>query len=254
MKIPLSLRLASVIVCAASSLADPSAGDQSLPAPLAPGQSAPQANIRVELQVVAVPEQVGIPLVAEMKAKGKIEAANDKVQAMLGKGTAKLVGWSIVMTRSGLRAICEAIKEIRYATEYAPPTVGFEQGVSAESEIKVEPKIDVTSLAGVPTSFETRNAGVTLEVEAILQPDGKMIDLNLVPQHVRLKGFNKVMIEGAARTGKVIVEQPQFDSNKVTTSLTLQSGQRVLMGVYPTDDPPKHLEFFILKVETVPVD
>jgi len=26
------------------------------------------------------------------------------------------------------------------------------------------------------------------------------------------------------------------------------------MGVYRTDDPPKHIEFFILKAEAIPVE
>jgi general secretion pathway protein D len=92
---------------------------------------------------------------------------------------------------------------------------------------------------------------VTLEVEPTLGPDGKTIDLNIVPQHVRLKGFEKVTVEGGGHRGKVIVEQPQFETNKITTSLTVQSGERVFLGVYPTTDPPKHLEFFILKAEVM---
>ena len=37
----------------------------------------------------------------------------------------------------------------------------------------------------------------------------------------------------------MVVEQPQFDTKKVTTSLTLRSGQRVLLGVFPTEEVPK---------------
>lgn len=219
-----------------------------------PAVKAVEPNIRIELQVVAIPEKIGIPLAAEMKKKEKIEGANARIQEMLAKGTAKLVGWPILTTRSGQRAVFEGIKEIRYATEYSPPTVGISPDVPADAAIKVVPTVDVTTFDGIPTAFETRNTGVTLEVEPVLSSDGKTIDLNMVPQHVRLKGFHKVTIEGAARKGKVIVEQPQFDTNKVTTSLTMRNGQRMLLGVYPTDEPPKHLEFFILKVEAIPVE
>lgn len=211
-------------------------------------------NIRIELQVVAIPEQIGIQLATEMKSKDKIEAAHARIQQMLAKGTAKLIGWPIVTTRSGMRAVIEDIKEIRYATEYHPPTVSINPNTPVEPAIKVAPTVDVVTFEGVPSAFETRNTGVTLEVEPVLKEDGKAIDLNIVPQHVRLEGFHKITIEGAARKGKVIVEQPEFKTNKVTTTVTMQSGQRILMGVYPTEDPPKHLEFFILKVEAVPVE
>jgi hypothetical protein len=211
-------------------------------------------NIRIELQVVAIPEQIAIPLVAEMKKKEKIEAANTRIQELLAKGTAKLVGWPIIITHSGQRAVCEAIKEIRYAAEYNPPTVSVSPNVPADAPAKIGPTVDLTTFEGIPTGFETRNTGVTFEVEAVLGPDGKTIDLNMVPQTVRLKGYRKVTIEGAARKGKVVVEQPQFDTNKLTTSLTVRSGERVLLGVYPIEDPPKHLEFFILKAEAIPVE
>jgi hypothetical protein len=243
----------------------------------------PQPNVRIELQVVAIPEQIGFPLAAEMKQKEKIEAANTRIQELLAKGTAKLIGWPIIITRSGQRAVSEGIKEIRYADEYEPPTVSVAPNFGgdpaprpapgpaapgaadnpspptppvppAEPIIKIAPTVDVTTFEGVPTGFQTRNTGVTLEVEPTLSADGKTIELNLVPEHTRLKGFNKVTIEGAARKGKVVVEQPEFHTNKITTSLTLRNGERVLMGVYPTDDPPKHLEFFILKAEALPVE
>jgi Flp pilus assembly secretin CpaC len=221
----------------------------------APAQAAaPLPNIRIELQVVAVPEQIGLPLAAEMKSKDQIEAANTRIQQMLAKGTAKLIGWPIVTTHSGIRAVVEDIQELRYATEYVPPTVSVSPNMPTDSTIKVVPSVDVTTFEGVPSAFETRNTGVTLEVEPVLKEDGKTIELNIVPQHVRLKEFRKIIVEGAARKGKVVVEQPVFDTRKVTTSMAMQSGQRMLMGVYPTDAPPKHLEFFILKVEVIPIE
>lgn len=229
-------------------------GANALAAPVGPNDWTASPNIRIEIQIVAIPEPLSVAFINEMKDKTKIEAAYVKVQDLLAKGTAKLIGWPMAITRSGQRAIIEAIHEIRYATEYAPPTVGVNPDVAADAEVKVEPKLDVTALAGLPSAFETRNAGVTLEVEPVLGPDMKTIDLNIVPQHVRLKGFEKVTLEGAAGRTKTIVEQPRFDTMKVTTSVTMLSGHRLLLGVFRTDDPPKHFEFFILKVETVPVD
>jgi hypothetical protein len=224
-----------------------------------PADAALKPNVRIEVQIVAIPEAIAIPLTTELKDKAKIEGACAKVQELLDKGVGKLIGWPIVTTRSGQRAVIEAVKEIRYATEFSPPTVQVQPGVPIDAKVKVAPEVDLTALEGVPATFETRNAGVTFEVEPVLADDGKTIELNLVPQHVRLDGYHKTELESSAPKSsapkmKASVEQPEFHTNKITTSISIQSGQHMLLGVYPTNDPPKHLEFFILKAEVVPVE
>ncbi len=172
---------------------------------------------------------------------------------MLAHGTAKLVGWPMLTTQSGQRAVIESIDEFRYATEYATGGVGVyisEEHAEPGAKLKQAPEtITGTEFNSVPSVFETRNTGVTLEVEPTLSADDKIIQLNLVPQHVRLVKMNKVSIEREQTHEKVSVEQPEFDTMKTTTTLSLKSGERVLMGVYVTSDPPDHLELFILRAE-----
>ena len=91
--------------------------------------------------------------------------------------------------KAAQRAVCEAITEVRYATEYAAPTVAVTANSPANTKLK--PTVDITALEGIPSAFETRNAGVTLEVEPVLGPDGKTIDLNIVPQDVRAQRLRK---------------------------------------------------------------
>ena len=206
-------------------------------------------NVRIEMQIVAIPDEIAVPLVTELMDEKKIESAYAKIQVLLAKGTAKLIGWPIVTTKPGQKAIVEAVDEIRYATEYDPPTVSFTPNVKTSEPVKIEPKADMTLFEGIPKTFETRNTGVTLEVEPVLSPDAKMIALSVATQHVRLKGFNKITLEKSATGGKVTVEQPEFDTMKLTTELNLRNGQRILMGVFRVSDPAKHIEFFILKAE-----
>lgn len=135
----------------------------------------------------------------------------------------------------------EAVSEIRYVGEYDGPRAPLPPGPG--------PTELTTS-----TAFETRNAGITLEVEPVVSADSKIISLSLVPQHLRLEGFHKVTIEGPGTKGRVVLEQPQFDMMKVTTSLTLRNGQRVLLGVYRVSPPSRELELFILKAEAKTVE
>ena len=132
--------------------------------------------------------------------------------------------------------------------------MSFTPSFNAAETLKIEPKADVTLFEATPTTFETRKVGITLEVEPVVSPDGKTIKLDLVPEHVRLKDYHKVTVEKPSTGGKVVVEQPEFDTMKVTTSLTLKNGQRVLMGVFRVSEPPKHLEMFLLKAEAKKVE
>jgi hypothetical protein len=102
---------------------------------------------------------------------------------------------------------------------------------------------------GTPTAFETRNVGVMLEIEPVLGPDGRTIDISLVPQHVRFLGMRKAIVEHTGTEDKVIVEQPEFLTNKVTTSIQVVDGEHTLLGVFKVNDPPGTVELFILHTQ-----
>ena len=94
-----------------------------------------------------------------------------------------------------------------------------------------------------PTAFETRNTGVTLEVDPVLGADEFTIDLNLAPEVVEFDGFinygspistaSTNLLTGAPE--RVIVtdnriEMPIFNVRKVTTQVTVWDGQTVALG------------------------
>jgi hypothetical protein len=210
-------------------------------------------NIFVELQIVAVPREIAMPLIRDLMDKEKIEGAYLRIQELLEKKTAKLIGWPMVTTQSGQRGVIEAIQEFRYATEYSPGVVDFYVPEGAGAAVgpykKLPPEIDQTQFNGTPTAFETRNIGVTFEVQPTLSADEKTIAMTIVPQHIRLNKMTKSTVEKEKTHEKIVVEQPEFDTMKTYTTLTVKSGERILMGVYPTSEPPDHMELFILHAE-----
>ena len=105
-----------------------------------------------------------------------------------------------------------------------------------------------------PTAFETRNVGVTFEVEPNIQTNGRTIDLNLVPQHTRLRGMRKVTTDGPRPGDQVVVEQPEFVTHKVTTSLSVEDGDTTLLGVFSVIDMPGQIELFILRTRIKRID
>ncbi len=214
---------------------------------------ADEFNIQFDLQIVAIPEAVAIPIVPDFLDPAKIEAANTQVQTLLADGKATLIDWMIMNTKSGQRAVIQNIDEIRYATGYNAGHVQVTVNADADAGNIVKPKIDAQGFDPVPSEFETRHTGTTLEVEPVLSPDHKLIDLNLVPQRVWLHRWNKVTIEREEPKTKVVVEQPEFHTNKLQTSLTLKNGQRTLLGIFKVAQPAGHIVFFILRVEAKPV-
>ena len=111
-----------------------------------------------------------------------------------------------------------------------------------------------------PSNFETRNTGVTLEVEPVVGPDGVTIDLNLVPQVVEFEGFINYgspiktvnprysdflhprflgcLLTSITLTDNVI-NQPIFSTRKVTTSVSVWDGQTVVLGGLMREDVQK---------------
>jgi hypothetical protein len=116
---------------------------------------------------------------------------------------------------------------------------GGEEFVNTESQ----------AFEAIPTTFETRNLGITLEIEPIVSTDGRTIDLSLVPQHVCLLGMRKTEIELKSSRKKVVVEQPEIMSIRLTTSLQVKDGEHTLLGVFKINGPVDHMEFFILHTQ-----
>lgn len=129
-----------------------------------------------------------------------------------------------VTTRSGNRATIEIVREFRYPTEFS-----------------------VAQDSGVPTplAFDTKNTGVTLKIEPLITPDGRIL-CEMEPEVVEFLGFinygasqpgrtsskgdalTEALIPGA-ETGQTL-NQPVFQTRKAQTAVSLRSGETVLFG------------------------
>ena len=116
------------------------------------------------------------------------------IRALDQKKGVDLLSAPRVTTKSGQRAVIEVIREFRYPTEFDPPQIpqnfgSLGGGTLAGGQITGGASGAFPVTPTTPTAFETRNTGVTLEVEPVIGPDGYTIDLNLVPQVVEFEGF-----------------------------------------------------------------
>lgn len=227
------------------------------------------AQVTFDLLVVDLPDASAFTLVPELRDPRRAAKAVQRVMKMIAEKKATLVGWPIITTKSGIRAMAEQLGEFRFAAQYDAPGHATITEVYPDSAgtpgapiVPVDPKdsplespkpakITTTdgTQGGIPTTFDTRNLGVTLEIEAVLGPDPAFIETNLALQHIRFLGMKKIEIEQKGSGKKTIVEQPQFATNKVTTSLTIKDGDYSLLGVFKLPESPGQIELFILHSE-----
>lgn len=161
------------------------------------------------------------------------------IRALSQKKGVDLLSAPSVMARSGQRAKIEVIREFIYPTEYDPPEIPNQVGGGiGGGSVEVFPVTPAT-----PTAFETRNTGVTLEVDPVLGADEFTIDLNLAPEVVEFDGFINYgspistsatnLLTGAPEQVIITenrIEMPVFNTRKVTTQVTIWDGQTVALG------------------------
>jgi general secretion pathway protein D len=171
------------------------------------------------------------------------------IRALNQKKGVDLLSAPKVTTKSGQRAVIEIVREFRYPTTFTPPQVpSISGGTGGTGTVSIEVVTPTT-----PQTFETRNTGVTLEVEPVVGPDGVTIDLNLVPQVVEFEGFinygsaifgvNPNNISGMTVPTVLltnnVINQPIFSTRKVTTSVSVWDGQTVVLGGLMREDVQK---------------
>ncbi|HWY50742.1 MAG TPA: Amuc_1098 family type IV pilus outer membrane protein [Chthoniobacterales bacterium] len=181
------------------------------------------------------------------------------IRALNQKKGIDLLSAPKITTKSGQRAVIEIVREFRYPTQFTEPKVPDIQGRGSSTSTSTTIALPVVG-PSTPSNFETRNTGVTLEVEPVVGPDGVTIDLNLVPQVVEFEGFinygspiktvNPALLGFSPTTllGTTtqaitltdnVINQPIFSTRKVTTSVSVWDGQTVVLGGLMREDVQK---------------
>jgi general secretion pathway protein D len=169
------------------------------------------------------------------------------------KGTDLMTAPSVT-ARSGQKATIEIIREFIYPTEYEPPELpnsvgqtsggfgglGGVLGGGGGGSFPVTP--------ATPTAFETRNTGVTLEIEPTIGENDFVIDLRFVPEIVEFEGFinygSPIQSPSTDALGNPVtstitenrIEMPVFSTRRVNTALTIYDGYTVAVGGLMRED------------------
>jgi len=170
------------------------------------------------------------------------------VRALDQKKGIDILSTPSVVTRSGQRASVNVVREMIYPTEYEPPELpnsmgdtgnnnfGGGGGFSGQGAFPVTP--------ATPTAFEKRDLGMILEVEPVVGPQRRYIDLVLDPEISDFDGFvnygspiNSTAPVAGGLGGSQQIEitpneilMPIFSVNRAHTALTVADGETVLIG------------------------
>ena len=211
MKFPHALCLLPLLSLAAG----PLHAQETAPAPAATDGGDKLLRIQVEWVEVEALQMT------ELLREGASDTAlRESVHKLIEDRDATLVETALVTARSGQRAKVESIHEHIYPTGFQAPEVINPEGEKGSKTVLILPH---------PTAFETRNLGVTLEVDPVLGADGKTIDLNLAPELVYLVG-EQSWAEYEGDLGTSSTRTPSIYTAKTTTQVATTDGEYCLIS------------------------
>jgi len=186
--------------------------------------------IRIQLEWIELDHERLTELLADqgtMRVDGHLSSDAAPLRAAVAElieaDEAILLETAILTARSGQRAKVESIREYIYPTEYDPP------GALLSNEAESGGRRAGLSYLPQATAFETRNLGVTVEVDPVLGADDRTIDLNLAPEIVYLADEESW---GTHREGgsEVEIRMPIIYTMKMTTQVAVVAGEYFFLG------------------------
>lgn len=157
----------------------------------------------------------------ENRITGDGTSLRKQTQKWLEDKKANLIETISVTARSGQRAKVDSVSEVIYPTEPGTPDIPNE--VQLEGDDTQAPVV-----RSIPSAFETRHAGSTLEVDPVLGSDNTTIDLNLAPEIVRENGFTDW--PPGEPDPMLSVSLPKFYTMKIITQVTTAHGRYAFLG------------------------
>lgn len=177
------------------------------------------------------------------------------VRALDQKRAVDLLSAPSVTTKSGQRAVIEVNREFPFPVEFDPPQIpqdfGSIGGTALVPGTLGTPPSSFPVTPTTPVTFETKNTGVTLEVDPTVGADNVTIDLNLIPEVIEFEGFinygspiqtfstNAIGVATPIVITPNVINQPVFSVRRVSTNITIWDGSTVVLGGLMREDIQK---------------
>ena len=190
-------------------------------------------QIRVQAEFIEIPAALLTELRMDKKLALDDNKLRDKLEELLdGKGEEKIkmLESALLITQPGEIARVESIEELIYPTEYEPSEITPpKEGRATKANTKITPP--------TPCAFETRNVGLTLEVEPKIREDHKSVELKFVPELVYHTGNISYSDWNDKKAGvKNAIAMPKFFTLRANTNLVVADGSYRLATVHSPKD------------------
>lgn len=192
-------------------------------------------QIQVQVEFIELSHEALTKLLYKSKpVSADATKLRDTLQEMIEQKEASVFETMLLIARSSQKATTESVHEFIYPTEYEPALSAFDAGGNTAPQ--TTPSQPQNIFPAVPTAFEPRNLGSTLEIEPTLDADGQMIDLRFAPEIVWHTG-NTSWMKGKDSLGNELdVLMPDMYVVRLSTSLSCSNGKYHLAGIVSPKD------------------
>ncbi len=205
-------------------------------------------DIGILVEYISLDHQTANELLRKFTPKAAdVTELRDELEQMIDNKKADLLETIWLWGRSGQRAKTESVREAIYATEYTSPEMpkNFDPPVISDpEENETSSNSDIQLTSAMPTAWEIRNVGTTLEFDPVLSSDHKLISISLAPEIVTQledRYFTREDFEKTAY-GVEHISMPTFYAIKDTVQIEATPGKYNLLGIHtPSDDTSKRI-------------
>jgi len=164
---------------------------------------------------------------------GPVSSSSDAavlLNALKQKEGVNILALPKLITKSGANAEVKSVTECIYPTKFSvmksergpSPQAVAPTNMAVQGATPLPPPPPRESI--IPSEFQTRDVGAIMNVTPTIGPDRNTLDLVMLPQVCRLAGW----IDYGTPGRKMV--QPVFQSFNITTSVTIISGQTIMLG------------------------
>ena len=174
--------------------------------------------VSVDVLMVALPMQKLQPLLVELRDPTTLGTAQKKLMELVNRKEAQLIDWPQAITQQGIRGVSDSVTEKRYPIEFGLPELAKEKPAEGRGVH-----------AAIPTTFETRNVGTTLNFNVALSPDGKSATIQIAVRTLEFLRFDSFVGWRSAEGQTIEVQQPIVINVAANATVTLKDGERRLI-------------------------
>jgi hypothetical protein len=188
-----------------------------------------------------------------------------KIEAEAAQGRIKILRTTWIEGKSGQRVKAQSGDEHIFFTEMKISSLcAAEKPKNTSSDGKAATPPNATTSAGMPTyapSFDMALVGTQIEVDPVIGPDGKTVDVNFSIEHdTAPPTLHQEPIPAAGDVMRVDAPGTDFHKSRLTSAVTLTGGMTRLLGIWKPETLPEGekntdvLQAGFMKVDIIKVE